>query len=635
MVKGLVRQFQNFKLRKQLLLLLLLGTVLPVTVVGIYGANSFEKATTRSRIEEFEEEGIQQANSVANYLGRLEEDIRFLSQSYLLRGLLQAQDNGNVEDGLSSDVWKRQLAGEIEGLVKAKKGYQKIRYIDETGQEIVRVQRDNVNRNRIEIVPESALRNRTERPYIADALKLAFGTVSFTDITLQRSEGEVLKDFDGVAHYSAPVFDDQGQRRGIIIANVFAEPIFLPVDEFEEAEIDTDLEDHFVIDPEGYYLHHTEPAKQWGLDLGTEDKFQADYSQSALDAILAGGESGVIESGQNLIGYAKVDPNPGQEDEHFYIVETLPRSVIYGPANAFKTVATIVTLLAMAVVLPIGIFRGRQLIGLVERLINGISTSSQQIFSTVSEQERIASQQAASVSETSATMEELEASSRQSAEQAMAAVEAAQTALSKAEAGSEAVEDTLSGMFTLEQKVDVIAQQIVNLSGQAEQISGISQLVSDFANQTNMLALNSSVEAVRAGEYGKGFAVVANEIRKLSEQSQQSAKKINGLVTDIQEVINKTVMVTEEGTKTAKAGVKIAQSTEQAFATIKQSVDEVVMNNQQVALTQKQQMNAIQQVVSAMESINRGSKEAATGIGQTRAGTEQLNQAAQSLQKMM
>ncbi|MEO1623314.1 MAG: hypothetical protein AAFU53_20080 [Cyanobacteria bacterium J06632_3] len=66
MVKSLVKQFQNVKLRQQLLLLLLLGTVLPVTVVGVYGANSFERATSRSRLEDFEEEGIEQAASVSN-----------------------------------------------------------------------------------------------------------------------------------------------------------------------------------------------------------------------------------------------------------------------------------------------------------------------------------------------------------------------------------------------------------------------------------------------------------------------------------------------------------------------------------------------------------------------------------------
>jgi methyl-accepting chemotaxis protein len=190
-------------------------------------------------------------------------------------------------------------------------------------------------------------------------------------------------------------------------------------------------------------------------------------------------------------------------------------------------------------------------------------------------------------------------------------------------------------MFILEKKVGAIAEQIVHLSEQANQIGSISQLVFDLANKTNMLALNSSVEAVRAGEHGKGFSVVANEIRKLADQSQRSAEKINVLVSEIQSAINSTVMVTDEGTKTVTAGVQIAKTTDQAFAGVADAVNTVVLNNQQISLNLKQQVDAIQQVVQAMDTINQGAKETATGINQTKVGTQQLNETALDLQQMV
>jgi len=269
------------------------------------------------------------------------------------------------------------------------------------------------------------------------------------------------------------------------------------------------------------------------------------------------------------------------------------------------------------------------------RTINTLASSSSEISSTIEEQERIASQQAASVNETTTTMDELEASCRQAAEQAKAAVMAAQQALGLTQGGSQAVEETLEGMFTLEKKVGAIAEQILYLSEQAEQIGSISQLVSDLANKTNMLAFNSSVEAVRAGEHGKGFAVVANEIRKLADQSEKSAEKINELVSEIQSAINSTVMVTDEGTKTVASGVQIAQKTNQAFAGVADAVNTVVLNNQQISLNLKQQVDAMQQIVEAMETINKGAKETASGIGQTKLGTEQLNDAAMVLKRIV
>ncbi|HEY9652637.1 MAG TPA: methyl-accepting chemotaxis protein, partial [Coleofasciculaceae cyanobacterium] len=269
------------------------------------------------------------------------------------------------------------------------------------------------------------------------------------------------------------------------------------------------------------------------------------------------------------------------------------------------------------------------------RTINTLASSSTQISATIEQQERIASQQAASVNETTTTMDELEASCRQAAEQAKAAVTAAQQALGLTQGGTQAVEETLEGMFTLEKKVGAIAEQILYLSEQAEQIGSISQLVSDLANKTNMLAFNSSVEAVRAGEHGKGFAVVANEIRKLADQSEKSAEKISELVSEIQSAINSTVMVTEEGTKTVTAGVQVAQKTNQAFAGVADSVNKVVLNNQQISLNLKQQVDAMQQIVEAMETINKGAKETASGISQTKSGTDRLNEAALVLKRIV
>jgi methyl-accepting chemotaxis protein len=266
---------------------------------------------------------------------------------------------------------------------------------------------------------------------------------------------------------------------------------------------------------------------------------------------------------------------------------------------------------------------------------SSIAASTTEIATTVEQQERTASQQAASVNETTTTMEELGASSRQSAEQAEAAAAGARQALDLAGSGTRAVERTLEGMGELRQKVGAIADQILRLSEQTNQIGSISGLVSDLANQTNMLALNAAVEAVRAGEHGKGFAVVAGEIRKLADQSRTSAERISALVTDIQNAINSTVMVTDEGTKTVEEGVRIAQETSNSFNGVADAVNNVVLNSQQISLNVKQQSIAIQQVVDAMNSLNVAARETASGITQIRVGTQRLNDAATDLKAVV
>ncbi|WP_333210918.1 methyl-accepting chemotaxis protein [Microcoleus sp. S36b_A4] len=267
--------------------------------------------------------------------------------------------------------------------------------------------------------------------------------------------------------------------------------------------------------------------------------------------------------------------------------------------------------------------------------VNAIASSSTEIAATVEEQERTAAHQSSSVNQTTITMDELGAASQQSAQQAQAGAESARQALKSTEKGTLAVEQTLESMIILKENVGAIAAQILQLSEQTHQIGNISTDVTDLANQTNMLALNASVEAVRAGENAKGFTVIATEIRKLADQSKKSAEKINRLVDDIKNAINSTVTVTKEGTRTVELGTKISQETAAAFSEIANAVNNLVLNNQQISLTAQQQAVAIQQVVEAMNSLNLSAQETASGITQTKVGTQQLNDAAQNLNSIV
>ena len=122
----------------------------------------------------------------------------------------------------------------------------------------------------------------------------------------------------------------------------------------------------------------------------------------------------------------------------------------------------------------------------------------------------------------------------------------------------DAAKKNIEKMLTLKQKIQIIAELILELSEQIQQIGSTIGVVEDIAEQTNMLALNAAVEAARAGEHGKGFAVVAGEIRKLADESKQATAKISVLINNIHQSTNSTVMATEEGTKEIESGVKLA-----------------------------------------------------------------------------
>ncbi|EKU99044.1 methyl-accepting chemotaxis protein [Leptolyngbya sp. PCC 7375] len=269
---------------------------------------------------------------------------------------------------------------------------------------------------------------------------------------------------------------------------------------------------------------------------------------------------------------------------------------------------------------------------LLQTSIASVADSSSDIAATVEAQEQAVTEQTSSVTQTTSTIEDLGAASLQAAQKADTSATGAREALNLSETGSQAVENTVQEIEELQSKVGAIADQIMQLSEQTDQISIISNLVADVADQTNMLALNAAVEAARAGEQGKGFAVVAGEIRKLADQSRDSASKIGTLVDAIQSSINSTVMVTDEGTKTAKAGIETAKDTANVFNQIAEAINEVYNNSQQIAQTAKRQAVGVQQAVSAMNTINLGAKETVSAVGKVQDSTETLQTIAKELQ---
>ena len=268
----------------------------------------------------------------------------------------------------------------------------------------------------------------------------------------------------------------------------------------------------------------------------------------------------------------------------------------------------------------------------IQKAIATITASANEITDTVQSQEIAVNQQANSAISTTDTIDELGTISDQTAQQADDSANGAQQALALAKEGTQAVQKTISEMSDLRDRVDEIAQQIVNLGEQTGQITNVSDLVADLAKQTNMLALKAAVEAARAGESGKGFGVVAGEIRKLADESKKSAQKINTLATDIQVAINRTVMVTDRGTKTATTGIQLAEDTATTFVGVTDAVNSVYLNSQQISSSTKRQATAIQSVLDAMNNISQGSQESAIGMHKVKTSTFELTQIADDLQ---
>jgi methyl-accepting chemotaxis protein len=299
-----------------------------------------------------------------------------------------------------------------------------------------------------------------------------------------------------------------------------------------------------------------------------------------------------------------------------------------------QTIELFVALLNLIIVAAI-IAGSRRITNTLDQFTNMIAKSSEEISAKVANQETVANEQSNSVSQTTSTVDSLGETSRRSAVQAEESAKSASTALALAESGAETVEQTRVGMESLKDRVREIAEQIINLSEQTEQIAGVSEVVGDLANQTNMLALNAAVEAARAGEYGKGFGVVAGEIRKLADQSRKSADKINKLVTDVQAAMNSAVMVTDEGKKTAESSIELALDTAESFIGVKNAVTNVFSNTSEISQAAKLQAVSIQEILAAINALNLGAMDTAADMQDVKASTLELKKSTEELKAVV
>jgi methyl-accepting chemotaxis protein len=225
-----------------------------------------------------------------------------------------------------------------------------------------------------------------------------------------------------------------------------------------------------------------------------------------------------------------------------------------------------------------------------------LKDNSTEISNATNELSQRTETQAASLEETSAALDEITATVRETSERAKEASDKAKDARQDTEHSSEVVSNAVAAMEGIEKA--------------SSDITNIINVIDEIAFQTNLLALNAGVEAARAGEAGKGFAVVAQEVRELAQRSAGAAKEIKDL-------INKS------GTEVSN-GVQLVQQTGEALAKISEHVTEIDTRIETISQGAAEQLAGIQEVNSAVNSMDQVTQQNAAMVEENTAVTQQI-----------
>lgn len=237
--------------------------------------------------------------------------------------------------------------------------------------------------------------------------------------------------------------------------------------------------------------------------------------------------------------------------------------------------------------------------------------ASQHISGTVQEVAAGSDSQLQGAEETARAMEEIAAGVQRIAESSSLVSEAAIHTTKGARDGNHTIQKAVTQIGSIHDSVSHSASVVQKLGERSAQIGQIVEVITDIANQTNLLALNAAIEAARAGEHGKGFAVVADEVRKLAEQSKVSAEQISNLIQEIKTNTIQAVETMRQGTEDVEEGMVIVQQSGQAFEQILHSIEQVAEQIQEVSAASEEISASTEEVSAAVEDGARVSKEAA------------------------
>ena len=264
-----------------------------------------------------------------------------------------------------------------------------------------------------------------------------------------------------------------------------------------------------------------------------------------------------------------------------------------------------------------------------------VEADTQEILTAMTRQIAMANEQDAVVTETTATVNEVRATVTETAERAQSVAETAQVSVDISRTGTESVTQTVLGMEVIRHRVEDIADNILVLSENTQQIGEIIATVNSLADQSRMLALNASVEAARAGEEGKGFAVVALEVRNLADQNREATVQVREILGEIQRATNAAVMVTEEGSKGVDQGQTLVNRAGDSIRDLSHAIEEAALAAMQIAASTRQQTIGMDQLTQAMRTIKKATTETLNTTLQVKASVQNLRDASNRINMVL
>ena len=273
--------------------------------------------------------------------------------------------------------------------------------------------------------------------------------------------------------------------------------------------------------------------------------------------------------------------------------------------------------------------------GQIEGVVDKLNVAINDIGAQVERSDEALSHAASRLAETATAMEEMNSSVLEVAKNAGLAADVSTSTRQKATDGAAVVSQSVAGIQEVQSQSLALKDDMVQLDEHAKAINQIMSVISDIADQTNLLALNAAIEAARAGEAGRGFAVVADEVRKLAEKTMTSTIEVSNAIKAIQTSTDQSTQQVEQAVRNIAQATEFSNKSGESLQEILQMVEHTADEVRAIATASEEQSAASEEITRSIAEVNSITSSTSEAMREAAKGLESLRRRSQDLIRLI
>ncbi len=348
----------------------LLVSIVPIFVLSFFWYKNSSQHLSELGLRNALNETEVIADEIEYFLNEIESDVRFLSKIPPFEEISKSNEQRRKYSEIQTnyELWIHRLELILNNFAQEKKIYSQLRFINELGKEVVRI---NYDQNKTEIISKSMAQNKKHRPYFQKTMKLNKGVFYISELNLNREHNQIEMPFTPVIRYALPIFNKDGSRQGIIVANILAEH-FLKLVKTTQGSL-------FLLNSDGYYLKHPDRHMEWGFDLGHKANLKHDLPEIFATIKSKNTFGSHDNEAHQIYTHARVHFDKYNKGRYWTVFKTVNDNVIYSSLANLRNGVFITSIFLIFILIFLGILLARR----ISRPILKLSQISKEISSGI------------------------------------------------------------------------------------------------------------------------------------------------------------------------------------------------------------------------------------------------------------